>query len=370
MAASAHVSERWNLEGISIVRSGAGMSMTGLCALVPFDVIALRAFSDQPARIVKAPLESGAGCSMEAADRLGAWEVALERGGLPPFVTERLGNAAAGRSAWVATMTPAELLLARSHGVRPVATVSGTCWLHYGWSWTEGHASGWHDALDRLQREAVAAGANAVVDVRMRTLRHSVGTSMDFTLIGTAVRIDGLKPAPHPVVATVPALEFVRLLDADIVPVGIAVGARYQWLGYNGRGFGISTADGQLLRKIQRATRVFTSRPITELTDFWESIRRDAHRDLRHRAAEQGNGVLAHTNFGQLFRIEREKQPPAYLGRHIVIGTVVDTKAGAPVPQAIEMVVDMRDDLSPLRTPGAPRHSSYQNDVQDEEGGL
>ena len=95
----------------------------------------------------------------EKTDRLEAWEVALGNHGLPSFVTERLSGASRGSGAWVATMTPAELLLGRSHGVRPITTVSGTCWFHYGQSWTEGHAQGWHEALDRIQREAIAAGA-------------------------------------------------------------------------------------------------------------------------------------------------------------------------------------------------------------------
>jgi Putative heavy-metal-binding len=306
--------------------------------------------------------------STGATDRTQAWEAALEQNSLPAFVADRLSGAAAGKGAWVATMTPAELLLTRSHGIRPVATVSGTCWFHYGRSWTEGHAEGWHEALDRLQREAIAAGANAVLDVRMRTLRHRIASSMDFTLIGTAVKIDGLKPSPHPIVATVPALEFVRLLEADIIPVGIAVGAQYEWLGNPGSGWG--SGDWTALSDIRVKLNSFQSIPIMTLTNFWEGIRREAHRDLREKAAQQGNGVLAHTNFGQLIRRERDKQPPAYLGRHIVIGTVVDTKPGARVPHNIEMVVDMRDDLSPLRTPGAPRHSGYESDVQDEEGGI
>ena len=309
----------------------------------------------------------------QRAERLEAWEVALDADGLPSFVTDRLRGAAAGSGAWVATMTPAELLLARTHGVRPIATVSGTCWFQYGQSWTEGHAQGWHEALDRIQREAVAAGANAVVDVRLRTLRHTFGASMDFTLIGTAVRIEGLAPSPHPVISTVAALEFVRLLEADIVPVGLAVGARFDWLGnpYGSSGSMWSgSGDWTALSDIQAKLRSFQSIPIMTLTNFWEGIRRDAHRDLRESVARQGNGVLAHTHFGQLIRRERDKQPPAYLGRHIVIGTVVDTKPGAKVPHAIEMVIDMRDGLSPLREPDAPRHSAYENDVMDEEGGI
>jgi uncharacterized protein YbjQ (UPF0145 family) len=277
-------------------------------------------------------------------------------------------------------MSPAELLIVRSHGIRPIATVSGTCWFSYGRSWTEGHAEGWHEALDRLRREAVAAGANAVVDVRMRTLRHRIGMSMDFTLIGTAVRLERLAPSAEPVIATVPALEFVRLLEADIVPVGIAVGARYEWLGY--RGFGRGRGDwnrnrawgntgwSSPTRETQRQLRSWTNQPLLDLTNFWEKIRREAHADLRRAAAAQGNGVLAHTQFGQLIRREQDKAPPAYLGRHIVIGTVIDTRAAAPFLPGIAPVIDMRDALSPLRTPDAPRHSAYHSDVQDEEGGI
>jgi uncharacterized protein YbjQ (UPF0145 family) len=317
-------------------------------------------------------IEHPIGPLMSPEERLQAWEVALGSHGLPAFVTDRLAGAAAGNGAWVATMTPSELLLARSHGVRPIATVSGTCWFHYGQSWTEGHAQGWHEALDRIGREAVAAGANAIVDVRMRTLRHRVGASMDYTLIGTAVRIDGLAPSPHPVVATVPALEFVRLLEAGIVPVGIAVGASFDWLGgpYSRRSSGWGGGDWTALSDVQVKLRSFQNIPIMTLTDFWERIRREAHADLRERAAAQGNGVLAHTHFGQLIRQERDKQPPAYLGRHIVIGTVVDTKARASVPHEIDMVLDMRDDLSPLGIPDAPRQSVYENDIMDEEGGI
>jgi uncharacterized protein YbjQ (UPF0145 family) len=312
----------------------------------------------------------GRGQSAEAKARLDAWGDALDRDTLPAFVEERLESAAAGRSAWVATMTPAELLLARSHGIRPVATVSGTCWFQYGRSWTEGHAEGWHTALDRLKREAVAAGANAVVDVRMRTLRHSFGASMDFTLLGTAVRIDRLPPSRDPVVATVPALEFVRLLEAGIVPVGIAVGAQYDWMdnswGYSGYS-GWSNGDTQ---QTQWASRSWTNQPLYELTDFWERIRREAHADLRERAGRMGNGVLAHTNFGQIIRQERDKQPPNYLGRHIVIGTVVDTPPRLDFPVEIEPVIDMRDDLSPLHETMAPRHSSYEAVINDQEGGI
>ncbi|MBW8744712.1 MAG: hypothetical protein JF628_10270 [Sphingomonas sp.] len=310
----------------------------------------------------KAPSLSAAA---QARDR--DWESALEQGTLPQPVLERLADARAGRAPWVATMTPAELLTVRSHGCRPIATVSGTCWYNFGFSWTEGHAEGWAYALDRIRQEAFAAGANAVVDVQMRTIRHRIGQSMDFTLLGTAIRVDGLPPSRDPVVATVPALEFVQLLEMGIVPTGIAVGARYEWLGGNPWGYGGNRWGG---RMTQMQSSVFAgNQPLTELGQFWEGIRRDAHADLRNHAATMGNGVLAHTQFGQIIRRERDKQPPAYLGRHIVIGTVVDTPFGADIPHAIEPVIDMRDDAT-LSASRGHRHSVYSHQIGEGEGPI
>ena len=85
--------------------------------------------------------------------------------------------------------------------------------------------------MQRLREEAKAAGANAVLDVKMRTIPLGIESSMDFTLVGTAVKIDGLPPSSDPIIATVPALEFVKLLEADVVPTGIAICADYGVVG-------------------------------------------------------------------------------------------------------------------------------------------
>ena len=302
--------------------------------------------------------DAGGGAAAElgakAAARSAEWERALAQNRTPDFVAERLQAASAGKTPWVATMTPAELLLARSHGLRPLATVSGTCWYHYGWSWTEGHGEGWAIALKRIGQEAVAVGANAVVDVRMRTIRLGIGASMDFTLVGTAVRLDRLPPSPHPVIATVPALEFVRLLEMGVVPVGIAVGAHYQYL------------DGLTF---QQPNIMMGNQQLTTLSQFWEHVRRNAHAELRRNTAAQGDGVLAHVQFGQLLTQERDKQPPLYLGRHIVIGTVVSARRGDGVKHEIRTVVDMRDDASPLTADTPSRHNAYDS-FHEREGAL
>ena len=306
----------------------------------------------------------------DAAARLAAanaraedWRSALEARRLPAFVRDRLRDAGSGRVPWMSTMTPAELLLSRSHGLRPVATVSGTCWYHYGRSWTEGHAEGWHLALGRMRQEAAAAGANAVVDVKLRTVAlPGTGDSMDYTVVGTAVKLDGLPPSADPVVATVPAIAFVRLLEAGIVPTGVAIGARYDWLTLGSGGtqgswsaaLGTWGGNGEL----------------GAVSRFWEEIRRQAVADLRRDTARLGDGVLAHTHFAQLLKPEApENQPVQILGRHIVLGTAVQCRGRNPVPHDITPVVDMRDALSPLHGEAPHGHTVY-GAQKDEEGAI
>jgi hypothetical protein len=302
---------------------------------------------------------------------------ALRGDRVPAYILQRLDGAKTGALPWVATLTPSELRIARTHGIRPIAAVSATCWLHYGWSWTEGHSQGWNAALRRLRQEAIAVGANAVLDVKMRTVAVGIENSMDFTLIGTAVKIDGLPPSSDPVVATLPALEFVKLLEADVVPTGIAIGAHYEWM-----------SDWQ------RSTNLFWAGNVEsqQLSRLWEVVRQRAHAELRRNAAAQGNGVLAHINFSQMFEREVENQPKQYLARHIVVATTVDGRRdtrsidtskmssaqrerldalaqhrGVPVPHDFRMVVDMHAGGTPL-TGTKPHHQSYL--ANDEDGAI
>lgn len=275
---------------------------------------------------------------------------ALRRGEVPHSIQRRARETAEGRLPWVATLTPAELRMASSHGLRPIAAVSATCWLHYGYSWTRGHQQGWEAALQRLGNEARAYGANAVLDVKMRTIPLDVEESMDFTLTGTAVKIDGLPPSNNPVIATVPALEFVKLLEADVVPTGLAVGADYTWM---------KDWSGQA----DSPKGVGFNAEARQLSKLWYDIRNSAYSKLCHNALERGNGILAHVNFSQMFEFEHEDERTKrtikkYLARHIMIATTLDARRGTPLPHDIKIVVDLRAGESPL-TGTTSHHQSY-----------
>lgn len=274
---------------------------------------------------------------------------------VPSGALERLQGAAGGTKPWMATLSPAELMIVRSHGLKPIAAVSATCWLHYGWSWTLGHAQGWETAMDRLAQEARACGANAVLDVKMRTIPLGVENSMDFTLIGTAVKVEGLPTSNDPIIATVPALEFVKLLEADVVPTGIAIGAHYEWL-----------SDWR-----NSANQAWMGNSESrQLSSLWETVRARAHLQLRESARPRGNGVLAHLNFSQMFEREtevNERKITEYLARHIVIATVIDAHRGTPLSHEFKMVVDMHAGKTPLS--GTTRHhQSYA--TNESEGGI
>jgi hypothetical protein len=284
-------------------------------------------------------------------ERIADIEGFLENGEVPAAIRTRLEGARSGKLPWMATLTPAELMIARSHGLKPIAAISATCWLHYGWSWTNGHAEGWSAALRRLKDEARAAGANAVLDVKMRTIPLGVDNSMDFTLVGTAVYVEGLPPSNDPIVATVPALEFVKLLEADVVPTGIAIGAHYEWLNDWQR-----TTNLGWMGNIEAQT----------LSQLWEIVRQRAHQDLRVHARTQGNGVLAHLNFSQMFEGEGQGVKK-YLARHIVVATTVDAKRGTTIPHQVRMVVDMHAGGTPL-TGTAQHHQSYNSN--ESEGAI
>jgi uncharacterized protein YbjQ (UPF0145 family) len=266
---------------------------------------------------------------------------------VPYLVRQRLADSKRGALPWVSTLTVAELSLARSHGLRMIAPIAATCWMHYGYSWTEGHAQGWHRALDRLRAEAAALGANAVIDTRMVSTDLEAGDSMDYSLIGTAVRIEGLPPSPQPIVSTVPALEFIQLLEAGIVPVGIAVGAHFAWSTTP-----LDANPGDLWTG---------NRPLDKTARFWERLRRRAHADLRSDARRQGNGVLAPLHFGQLFFSETP-DPGRLLGRHIVIGTVVDYDERVPFTHPVEFVIDLSERPDNLRSTGE-HHRAYDNSL-------
>ncbi len=272
-----------------------------------------------------------------------AWQTALDTGHLPDFVIKRLSDTRNRKLPWVSTTSIGSLLAMRTHGIRPVGMVSGNCWFNFGFSWTKGHAAGWHSAIERMVQEAVLLGANAIVDVRMKVSRLAeLGREqMDFAVYGTAVTIDSLPPSKVPVVATVSALEFVRLLEAGIVPVGLAIGAHYDWLyqpAYRRQGV-VSNL----------AVTAYQNCELTAISAFANRVRQAAYGLLASDGARLGTGVLARTQFSELLYFEPDENYPGgrCMYRHIAMGTAVQHEPGMHRPVNVRAVFSVQD--KPMR---------------------
>lgn len=247
--------------------------------------------------------------------RLEAISKAITHNKVPAEIEQRLKDTSAGKLPWISTMSPTEMLVTRKHGVRPISMIASTCWMQYGQSWTLGHSTGWRKAVDRMRAEAVAAGANAVVDVKLKTIGRHNSDNMDFSLIGTAVHIDNLT-IDKPAISTTSAAEFIRLMESGIIPVGISIGCDYEII------------DD---RRNEAGRNLFRNRWENFENDFlvrlWSRVRKSAFKELiKDSMRHDGNGILAHINFNELIDQEYEVNDVKkyrYLARHIIIGTVV-----------------------------------------------
>jgi uncharacterized protein YbjQ (UPF0145 family) len=77
-------------------------------------------------------------------------------------------------------------------------------------------------ALGRLMQEAQLAGANAVVGVHVKRGRYDWNSDhIEFTAIGTAVRIKGQQAGGTPVLTNLSGTEFWKLVQSGFYPAGI-----------------------------------------------------------------------------------------------------------------------------------------------------
>jgi uncharacterized protein YbjQ (UPF0145 family) len=164
--------------------------------------------------------------------------LSFEEGGLPDQARARVTQAAgkAGQF-FTSTFSVAETAIARLAGYEAVGQVMGSSIYHMGWSsyvnfsggelvnitHAQRHARAL--ALGRLQQEAAILGAHAVIGVELTVRGYEwSGELMEFTAIGTAVRLPKAAAAAPPVITHLTAQELYKLELAGFWPRGIAMG--------------------------------------------------------------------------------------------------------------------------------------------------
>jgi uncharacterized protein YbjQ (UPF0145 family) len=171
----------------------------------------------------------------------------LENGGLPVLAERRLA-ALFGSSGerFTTELSVSEFALAQSTGLRPVSQVMGSC-VYYAlvapealspsdtaergkalqeadvaWAWNTSRDR----ALERMRAEARSCGADAVVGVGIRQTHKRItpgdfDASVEYTATGTAVVHSSPTGRPGPVLTSLSAQDYWKLLQQGFAAVGV-----------------------------------------------------------------------------------------------------------------------------------------------------
>jgi uncharacterized protein YbjQ (UPF0145 family) len=269
----------------------------------------------------------------------------LQQGGLPLRAQRRIHELVnSPRPVFTSTLTTSETLVARATGVDPISQVMGSSLFHVGFrgftSWTGGELTALTTAYDRarslalsrMQQEAAQLGAHMVIDTKFVGRGYDWGEDLiEFTAVGTAVRIQGVAPPPQPVLTLLKADELFKLHKAGYWPVAIAMGncffyARHADCASEGSWFSselpVHTQGSQLAR----------DQAVARFHQF------AAHFDA--------DGVVGVRVIRRARDHEWESNDTKHTSFHVdmlVVGTAVKRRGDAEAPPRPKLVVDLRD---------------------------
>jgi uncharacterized protein YbjQ (UPF0145 family) len=160
----------------------------------------------------------------------------LAHGGLPLQAQKRLAQEMGARPLFSTDLSVDEFLLALSEGYDAAGQVMGSSIYHVGWQYTrifsgeltvmsQAHMHARELAMGRMQQEALALGAQGVIGVRLTTRAYEWGPDLlEFTAVGTAVRLHGGNPTMQPFLSDLSGEDFWTLVQAGYLPRGLAMG--------------------------------------------------------------------------------------------------------------------------------------------------
>ena len=147
-----------------------------------------------------------------------------------------------GQTFFTSDLSINEYLLTKETGCQPISMVMGTSFYKVGfYGYFRGYRTqtGEVDVLTqaqltvrelavcRMQQEAALLGANGIIGVRLHQRRKGWGRigMIEFTAIGTAIRIPNRPPTTEPFTSDLSGQEFWQLLQAGYYPKGLVFGA-------------------------------------------------------------------------------------------------------------------------------------------------
>jgi uncharacterized protein YbjQ (UPF0145 family) len=166
----------------------------------------------------------------------------LQAGGLPLQAQRRLREETeAGHPLFSSDLSTREFALTRAEGYQPLSQVMGSSIYHVGWQYTwsyprftsayelttisNAHMHASQLALSRLEKEAMLLRAHGVIGVRFSRRDYEWGADMlEYTAIGTAIRLPDAPLTPRPFLSDLSGQEFWTLLQAGYFPAGLVTG--------------------------------------------------------------------------------------------------------------------------------------------------
>jgi uncharacterized protein YbjQ (UPF0145 family) len=257
-------------------------------------------------------------------------------------------------------LSVAEAFVVREAGFTPIAQVMGSCFYQVGWQsmpwgqlgWSSSLSEGetfeletqtaaWNDArslaLDRLRDEAVAAGADAVVGLRLKRGGYDWAAGLvEFVAIGTAVRSERYEIEDAPVLSHLSGQDFAKLVRHGFWPVGLVAGST---VAYVVAGYGQQA----------RSSGLFSGRQNQELPDYTRGMY-DARALAMDRLTREAHRLHAHGVVG--VSIERKEQArdrdsggmtyrDLIIEMHVLGTAIVEVRHDAPSPaQYIALPLD------------------------------
>jgi uncharacterized protein YbjQ (UPF0145 family) len=165
---------------------------------------------------------------------------ALDRGHIPEAAETRVRRTIKGELPWMSTLDIPDLYLADEIRMRPLVQVTGSCFYraasdvngriyldsnYDAANLVYAYYRAKNDAVDRMLQEAAIAEAHAVVDAKFRFSRQE--GMVECSVIGTAVRFEGLRPPKTALVSPLSGEEFYKLFQRGYIPVNYCLG--YHW---------------------------------------------------------------------------------------------------------------------------------------------
>ncbi len=214
---------------------------------------------------------------------------ALERGQIPYKARHRLEmQQKSDLPFFTSDLTCNEFLLAREAGYEPIGLVMGSSFYKVRFG---GYYNGYRTftgeltalsqaqlaarelAIARLSQEAAILGADGVIGVRLKLGGYDWSNrTIEFTAIGTAIRIPNRQPDPQPFTSDLSGQEFWQLHQAGYYPKGIVLGVCSYYVhtdwntrqltrgGFFGRGSGQNQEIAQYTMGFNLARRTAMSR--------------------------------------------------------------------------------------------------------------